>query len=99
MSAVVMCVTIIGIPIGIQLFKMAWFVLWPFNKNVTSGAKVSGFKTVINILWAILFGWEFALGFLITGVIFCITIIGIPFGKQYFKLASFVILPLGRNFK
>ena len=98
LSGVIWCITIIGIPIGLQLFKMAGFVLWPFGKNVVDG-KPSGFKTVLNVLWAILFGWEFALGFLLTGVIFCITIIGIPFGKQYFKLAKFIFLPLGKEFK
>lgn len=95
---VICCITIIGIPLGLQLFKMAGFVLWPFGKQVTDG-KVTGFKTVLNVIWAILFGWETALGFLLTGVIWCITIIGIPFGKQYFKLAHFVLLPLGKEFK
>lgn len=98
LGGVLSCITIIGIPLGIQLFKMAGFVLWPFGKKVKE-VKVTGLKTVLNIIWAVLFGWEIALGFLITGVIFCITIIGIPFGKQYFKLARFVILPLGSDFK
>lgn len=91
------CITIIGIPIGMQYFKLAGFVLWPFGKEVTA-QKTSGFKTVLNVIWAIFFGWEIALSFLLTGVIFCITILGIPFGLQYFKMARFVFFPLGYNF-
>lgn len=95
---VLMCATIIGIPIGLQLFKMGKFVLLPFGKEVID-VKPTGFKTFLNILWAILFGWEVALGFAMTGVLFCVTIIGIPFGLQYFKLAVFALLPLGKDFK
>ena len=97
LMGVISCITIIGIPVGLQLFKFAKFVLWPFGKKVTP-VKPTGFKTVVNILWAILFGWETALGFLLTGVLLCITIIGIPFGKQYFKMAHFILLPLGNDF-
>ena len=96
-AGALLCLTIIGIPVGLQMFKLARFVLWPFGKAVTP-VNPSGMKQVLNILWAVLFGRIMALGYLITGVLFCITIIGIPFGKQYFKMASFVLLPLGRDF-
>lgn len=97
LAGVACCITILLIPVGIQLFKMARFVLWPFGKQVVNESP-SGFKFVCNIIWAVLSGWAFALGYLLTGVIFCITIIGIPFGKQYFKLAKFVLLPIGKDF-
>lgn len=97
LSGVIACITIIGIPVGLQLFKFAKFVLLPFGKEVKD-VNVTGFKNFVNILWAIFFGWEYALTYLLTGVLFCITIIGIPFGKQYFKMAIFVLLPLGRDF-
>ena len=97
-AGVIMCITIIGIPLGIQLFKMGGFVLWPFGKKVTR-TKPSGIKSILNIIWAIFFGWEFALGFLFTGLLYCVTLIGIPFGVQYFKLAEFILLPLGKEFK
>ena len=97
-TGVLLCITIIFIPVGIQMFQLGKFVLWPFGKQVTLVAP-SGFKAVINFIWAILFGWIIALGFLLTGVLLCITIIGIPFGKQYFKMAHFVLLPLGRDFR
>ena len=97
-EGIICCVSIIGIPVGLQLFKLCKFVLWPFGKKVTP-VKPSGLKKVLNIIWAIFFGWETALGFLLFGVLCCITIIGIPFGKQYFKMAKFVLLPLGNDFK
>ena len=97
LAGVICCITIIGIPVGLQLFKFAGFVLLPFGKKVTT-QNVTGFKTVINIIWAIFGGVEMALGYLLTGLLFCITIIGIPFGKQYFKMARFVITPLGYGF-
>ena len=96
-SGILACITIIGIPVGLQMFKFAKFVLLPFGKEVRE-VNVTGFKTVVNIIWAIFVGWEYALAYLLIGVLFCITIIGIPFGKQYFKMASFVLLPLGRDF-
>lgn len=91
------CITIIGIPVGVQLFKLSNFVLWPFGKKVTF-TKVTGFRTFLNVIWAICSGWELFLIYSIIGIIFHITIIGIPFGKQYFKIANFVFLPLGREF-
>ncbi len=93
----IFCITIVGIPVGLQMFKFAKFVLLPFGKEVRE-VNVTGFKTVVNIIWAIFAGWEYALAYLLISVLFCITIIGIPFGKQYFKMASFVLLPLGRDF-
>ena len=97
LAGIICCITIVGIPVGKQLFKMAGFVIWPFGKEVKF-TKITGFRTFLNVLWAIFFGWEYACGFFITGAIYCITIIGIPFGKQYFKLAKFIFLPLGREF-
>lgn len=94
---ILFCITIVGIPLGLQLFKMASFVLWPFGKEVRK-TNINLFKRILNIIWAIFLGWEFALVFLFIGVIYCISVIGIPFGMQYFKLALFVLLPLGRDF-
>ena len=91
------CITIIGIPLGLQLFKFAGFVLWPFGKKVTP-VNPTGLKMVLNIIWAVFAGWEMALGFLFSGLLMCITIIGIPFGRQFFKMAHFALLPLGNDF-
>lgn len=94
---IIYCVTIIGIPIGLQLFKVSKFVLWPFGKHVenTSG---NALKAVFNVIWAILGGFINALMYLFLGVIYCITIIGIPFGLQWFKLARFILAPFGKTF-
>lgn len=96
LTGLLCCITIVGIPIGIQVFKLAIFVLWPFGKGLRD-VNVTGFKTFLNILWAIFFGWEICLGHLITGALFYITIIGIPFGKKYFEIAMFTLLPFGKE--
>lgn len=91
------CITIIFIPIGLQCFKLAGFFIWPMGKSVvkTNG---NGAKTVINVLWVILGGWENFLVYGLVGCLFCITFIGIPFGLQYFKVAKFYLMPLGHDF-
>ena len=74
LSGIIACITIIGIPVGLQMFKFAKFVLLPFGKEVRE-VNVTGFKTVVNILWAIFAGWEYALAYLIIGLLFCIVIV------------------------
>lgn len=92
------CITIIGIPIGTQCFKFAKLSLFPFGKEVdTSG--MGTFSTLLNIIWVIVTGIPMALNYAILGLAFCITIIGIPFGKQYFKLAKLALTPFGANVK
>ena len=93
-AGIIFCITIIGIPFGKQCFKLATLVLTPFGKNVKTNF---GKHPIANIIWLILFGWEMCLGYVFAGVIFCITIIGIPFGKQCFKLASLSLTPFGAN--
>ena len=95
-EGLIMCVAVIGIPIGLQLFKLAGFVVWPFGKTVKRGG--GSLRFVLNLIWAILLGWENALVALVVGLICCITIIGMPVGLQMFKVAQFVIWPLGSTF-
>lgn len=94
------CITIIGIPFGLQLFKFGTFALWPFGTSIESKPEASGcLNTCMNIIW-ILCGWiEIAVCHLVFGAICCITIIGIPFGLQHFKLALLSALPFGRTTK
>ena len=92
-----LCVTIIFIPVGLQFFKVGKFFLGPMGKKVVR-VKPNGFKTFLNVLWAIFFGWESAFAYCLVGLFLCITIIGIPFGRQYFKIAKFVFTPLGNDF-
>lgn len=94
LSGLILCLTIIGIPFGTQCFKISSLVLWPFGKEVELGNFGVG-GLFFNIIWIIFFGWELALGHLITGLLFCITIIGIPFGLQHFKLAKLGLIPFG----
>jgi len=88
------CITVIGIPFGIQCFKIASFVLWPFGRD----AEIGGFGLgglLGNILWIILLGWELCINHLAVGLLFCITVVGIPFGNQHFKLAKLSLVPFG----
>ena len=92
------CITIIGIPFGIQLFKCASLALWPFGREVRNKQNSTGcLSTGMNVLWFLLDGIWLALEHVIAGLIFCITIIGIPFGKQHFKLAAIALTPFGRE--
>jgi len=97
LTGILCCITLIFIPVGLQYFKLGKFFFWPMGKKIIV-VKPSGFKSFVNVIWAILCGWEYALTNFICGILFCITIIGIPFGKQYFKIAEFVFLPLGHDF-
>ncbi|NLO21457.1 MAG: YccF domain-containing protein [Syntrophomonadaceae bacterium] len=94
LSGVVLCITIIGIPFGLQCFKIAGFVLWPFGREIELGHFGAG-GLIFNIIWLIVFGWEFAITHVIIGLIFCVTIIGIPFGLQHFKFAMLGLIPFG----
>lgn len=87
------CVTIIGIPVGIQCFKLSCVSFFPFGKNILLGTKTS--SVILNILWIIFGGLELALGYLAAGIVFCCTIIGIPLGLQCFKLVKLSFLPFG----
>jgi uncharacterized membrane protein YccF (DUF307 family) len=92
---VLWCITIIGIPFGIQCFKIGSFSLFPFGKKVRTNFDS---HPVANVIWLIFFGWEIAVGYVIIGAILYITIIGIPFGKQCFKLASLALFPFGSQY-
>ncbi|HHV29856.1 YccF domain-containing protein [Acetivibrio mesophilus] len=93
-AGLIVCITIIGIPFGVQCIKIAGLVLWPFGKEVQVGNFGVG-GLLFNIIWLIFFGWELALSHFITGLLFCITIVGIPFGLQHFKLAKLGLIPFG----
>lgn len=87
------CITIIGIPIGLQCFKFAGLVLFPFGKEVRYGG--GAMSLLANIFWLIFTGVPMALEHAIWGIIFCVTIIGIPFGLQHFKIAKLALMPFG----
>lgn len=89
------CITIIGIPIGTQCFKFAGLAFFPFGKEVVYGGGT--ISLLANILWLIISGIPMAVGNFITGCLWCITIIGIPFGKQFFKIAKLSLMPFGAS--
>ena len=87
------CITIIGIPVGMQCFKFAGLSFFPFGKEVQYGGGAGSF--LLNILWLILSGLPLAIEHCVLGTLLCVTIIGIPFGLQHFKLAKLALMPFG----
>lgn len=94
LAALLLCVTIVGIPFGFQCFKIAQLVLWPFGKQIELGNFGVG-GLLLNILWVIFLGWELAVAHICIGILLCVTIIGIPFGLQHFKFAKLGFVPFG----
>lgn len=90
--------TIVGIPWALQTFKLGLLCLWPFGARVTSAdAPLSCFTFPLNVLWLIFGGLWACLMHLLFGMLLCITVVGIPFGRQHFKLAGLVLTPFGKN--
>lgn len=92
------CITIVGIPFGIQLMKMAQFALWPFGHDVQSDTNDGGCLSILmNVIWILVGGIEIATLHLTFGIVCCITIVGIPFGIQHFKMALLALIPFGKR--
>ena len=87
------CITIIGIPWGVQCFKFAKLSFFPFGKDVQFNGGAG--SMILNIIWLVISGLPLAVDCVICGLIYCVTIIGIPFGKQCFKLAKLALMPFG----
>jgi uncharacterized membrane protein YccF (DUF307 family) len=96
-AGVVACVLIITLPIGIAAFRMAGYVVWPFGRTVVRAPGAGSGSAIGNVIWALLFGWWLALGHLISGIVLCITIIGIPAGVVSFKLVPLAFAPFGKQ--
>lgn len=94
----IMCCTIIGIPFGYQIFKIGVYALLPFGATTHYTGRANGcLATIMNIIWVILFGIILAFCHLVVGLVLCVTIIGIPFGLQHFKLIKLAIAPFGAD--
>lgn len=87
------CATIVGISVGVQCFKIAKLSFFPFGKEVVNSGGVTSF--VLNIAWLFFGGIELACLSAVNGIVLCLTIVGIPFGKQCFKLAKLALMPFG----
>jgi uncharacterized membrane protein YccF (DUF307 family) len=96
-AALVCFILIVTIPFGIAALRIGMFALWPFGKTVVRRADAGVASGIGNVIWFVFCGWWLALGHLATGVLLCITIIGIPLGLANFKLIPVSLLPLGRD--
>lgn len=93
----IFCITIVGIPFGIQLMKIGLLSFMPFGSKVVLGEGEMGcLSLILNVIWILCGGIELAIMHLVLGAVFCITIVGIPFGMQHFKLAKLAVLPFGQ---
>lgn len=93
LAGLLWCITIIGIPVGLQCFKFAGLCFFPFGKDVRYGGGVG--SLLLNIIWILVSGIPLAVEAALIGCLFCITIIGIPFGLQCFKIAKLALMPFG----
>jgi len=96
-SSLCMMITIIGIPFGLQTLKLAWLALWPFGSKVIDNGNSGCLSVIMNIVWICCGGLCICLTHLFFGVLLCITIIGIPFGSQHFKMAKLALTPFGKD--
>ena len=96
-AGVLLCITIIGIPFGIASFRIGVYALWPFGYTTIERRDAGAPSCLGNVLWLVLAGWWLALGHIATGLVLCLTIIGIPFGIANFKLIPVSLFPLGRE--
>lgn len=93
-AGLILCVTVVGIPFGIQCFKIANLTLCPFGREVQI-ARFGVFGLLGNILWILILGWELCVAHLVMALLLTITVIGIPFALQHLKLARLSLIPFG----
>ncbi len=97
-GSIILMITIIGIPFGLQTLKMGALAIWPFGRDTRVHARASGCLYILmNLLWLLCGGVWIALTHALFGLLLCITIIGIPFGLQHFKLTAVALNPFGRD--
>ena len=99
-ASLILMITIVGIPFGLQTLKLASLAFWPFGREAVTAHRASGcLYTFMNVIWIVVGGIWIALSHLFWGLVLYITIIGIPFGKQHFKLAFVALTPFGRDIR
>ena len=97
-GSIILMITIVGIPFGIQTLKIAGFAIWPFGRETRAGPKAdNALYIIMNVIWILVAGLEIAVVHFILMALFGITIIGIPFAKQHFKLAIIALVPFGHE--
>lgn len=99
-GGLLLCLTIVGIPFGIQAIKLGQATLAPFGKEIVEAERPDRpLRVVFDLIWLVLFGWEIALAHLVSALILTLTIIGIPFAKQHLKLVPVALLPFSRELR
>jgi len=99
-GGILLCITVVGIPWGLQCFKLAGLVLWPFGKEVVSSSTNTGcLSTLFNIVWLLSGGLYTALVHAVFGLLLTLTIIGTPFARQHFKLIEISMMPFGKTIR
>jgi uncharacterized membrane protein YccF (DUF307 family) len=96
-AGLLLLITIIGIPFGVAAFRIGFYALWPFGRRIVKKPSAGLGSALGNVLWFVLAGWWLALAHVVTGVLLCITIIGIPLGLANFKLIPVSLWPLGKD--
>jgi len=99
-AGLVLCVTIIGIPFGVQLFKIGTYAFWPFGYELGDKPGEQGCLSLgFNIIWIMFGWWEIAILHVLFGALLCITIVGIPLGLAHFKIAIATLIPFGKEIR
>lgn len=96
-AGLVFCVLIVTIPFGIASFRIAGYALWPFGNTIVRRADAGAGSAIGNFLWIVLAGLWLAIGHIVSGVVLCLTVIGIPLGLANFKMVPISLTPLGRE--
>ena len=94
-----MCITVVGIPFGLQSIRLGAATMAPFGKEVVMSGHVGPLKILFDVLWIVFFGWEIAMTHLTFGLIFAITIVGLPFARQHFKLIPVALFPFNQELR
>jgi uncharacterized membrane protein YccF (DUF307 family) len=97
LAAILCFIFIITIPFGVAAFRIAFYALWPFGRTVIKKPGAGAGSVIVNVLWFILGGWYLTLMHIVTGVILCLTIIGIPLGLGNFKMIKVSLMPFGHE--
>lgn len=99
-AGLLFCITIIGIPFGMQLFKIGTYAFWPFGREMEFAEGQPGCLSMVgNVIWILAGWWEIALAHIFFGILFCITIVGIPLGMKHFSIAVAALFPFGQHSK